>query len=420
MHTLWHDCLDTYQDPTKFSTYLNACIQAARNVTFALQKEKRSVPGFEDWYGPWQEAMRRSPIMKWSVVARNTVVKEGDLATESITRATLNTDYLSLAELVGKDLGREYGDGTFNLEPPATATLPELLEKATRIGLPKSIWEDAVLYVERRWVDSRVPSWELLDALAYVHSFLTALVHDLHATALNAHGMDSVSPASLTDTNAVEVFRPACMVTTLKQRSIAIRVLDGGFVSKSVQHPMLHRVLTDPSTEDWNLPRVVLDREPENALDFVEGYLEIGREILKRHPDHGWFITYFRGATRVDVDFLAAQNVQHKWALAQGIAAKAIRLGADSVIETGEAWYAPISTNEDGTLVPARDHVAKKEVLMIHAETADGRVKGLLLPFARTFYGSLSIEEEPIESSTPSNFLAPLRAAWRQTRTRRQ
>ena len=57
-HILWHDTAKHYCDPHTFRTYLNATIQVLRNVTFALQSEKRNVPNFDAWYETWQQRLR--------------------------------------------------------------------------------------------------------------------------------------------------------------------------------------------------------------------------------------------------------------------------------------------------------------------------------------------------------------------------
>jgi hypothetical protein len=51
-HDLWHETAAAYPDADEFVTKLNACVQAARSVTFVLQKELRHREWFEDWYGP--------------------------------------------------------------------------------------------------------------------------------------------------------------------------------------------------------------------------------------------------------------------------------------------------------------------------------------------------------------------------------
>lgn len=110
-HVFWHRCLDNYQEPEAFRVDLNAGIQALRNVTFALQKEMRHLDGFEEWYSPWQHAMRSSPVLRWIVKARNAIVKEGDLVAESTTRAWLVFDYFDVAALTLKHIQDVETDG---------------------------------------------------------------------------------------------------------------------------------------------------------------------------------------------------------------------------------------------------------------------------------------------------------------------
>jgi hypothetical protein len=52
-HDLWHEMQVAYPDAQDFVTKLNACVQAARSVTFVMQKELSSQPWFGDWYAPW-------------------------------------------------------------------------------------------------------------------------------------------------------------------------------------------------------------------------------------------------------------------------------------------------------------------------------------------------------------------------------
>ncbi len=63
-HRLWHQTLDNYFDPEAFRVYLNATIQALRNLTFALQNEKSEITGFDEWYTKWQDKMKKDSVMK--------------------------------------------------------------------------------------------------------------------------------------------------------------------------------------------------------------------------------------------------------------------------------------------------------------------------------------------------------------------
>ena len=90
-HRHWHEACSNYWDPQAFRVGLNAAIQALRNVTWILQSELKHSPGFDEWYGSWQEKMKKDDRMRWLVDARNKVVKQGDLKTFSVARAMLMT-----------------------------------------------------------------------------------------------------------------------------------------------------------------------------------------------------------------------------------------------------------------------------------------------------------------------------------------
>ena len=64
----------------EFAYELNAFLSAARSVTFLLQKEMRSVPGFDHWYGDRTLEMRNDPAMKFFKEARNFSQKEGPVS----------------------------------------------------------------------------------------------------------------------------------------------------------------------------------------------------------------------------------------------------------------------------------------------------------------------------------------------------
>src|SRR4051794_6960968 len=99
-HDHWHAALDDYMEPDGFRLALNALVQALRNVTWLLQKQKADLPNFDEWYSAWQEAVKSDPVMRWVVKARNRLVKEADLELLSTARLTVTFDWLSGEEKV--------------------------------------------------------------------------------------------------------------------------------------------------------------------------------------------------------------------------------------------------------------------------------------------------------------------------------
>ena len=90
---LLNACESTCHDPAQFVVNLNGFVQAARNVTFRLQAYKGDVPKFDEWYEPWQSAMRANPIMVWLKDARNKVVKQRGLKSLSTAPVTSISSY---------------------------------------------------------------------------------------------------------------------------------------------------------------------------------------------------------------------------------------------------------------------------------------------------------------------------------------
>ncbi len=74
-HHWWHEMAAFYHEPRPFRYAFGAWIQAARSVTFLLQKEKKAFPGF-DWYEEWVERAKESPTLNWLKNNRNTIVHE--------------------------------------------------------------------------------------------------------------------------------------------------------------------------------------------------------------------------------------------------------------------------------------------------------------------------------------------------------
>jgi hypothetical protein len=165
-HQLWHQAAATYSDPDAFRANLNATIQALRNVTFAVQSEKHVFGAFDDWYAPWQVRLGANSALKWIKDARNQVVKQGDLETESTATVRLLT-------------WRDYPIATV---PVAPSTSSEILLN----NLP-------ILEIGRRWSLSDFENREVLDVLDAAYGTLSDLVKDAH---IQVGQVDCISQSS--------------------------------------------------------------------------------------------------------------------------------------------------------------------------------------------------------------------------------
>ena len=168
---LWHQALESYQEPERFRANLNATIEALRNVTFVLQKEKAAFTDFDGWYGLWQKRLRNDNVAKWLHDARVTVVDQGDLDSYSYAEVRL-VDYrdevLSSAQVpIAAPL-------ELILQNPA---LLPLGNPARALPLP----ENTCLAIERRWSTKDLEGKEILSALAHVYGLVAHIVLDAHA-----------------------------------------------------------------------------------------------------------------------------------------------------------------------------------------------------------------------------------------------
>jgi hypothetical protein len=81
-HHWWHEIARNYHEPDPFRYALGAFIQAARNVTFMLQKEKTEFQDF-GWYTDWSEHAKTDPVLRWLGKARTGVVHQHALEPHS-------------------------------------------------------------------------------------------------------------------------------------------------------------------------------------------------------------------------------------------------------------------------------------------------------------------------------------------------
>ncbi len=154
------NCNSNYFDPDLFRLNTNQFLQTSRTVTFIIQKNKAAVPKFEQWYkanvlNRWED----DEVMLWAKNSRNIIEKEGDLELYSSINATLIFSYLKEEDVViecGK--AELLGFGV------------KKLARFARKHLPTGISDAAVIKIERKWITSSLPEWELLHALSCVYS----------------------------------------------------------------------------------------------------------------------------------------------------------------------------------------------------------------------------------------------------------
>lgn len=406
-HHHWHQALDAYQDPELFRISLNATIQALRNVTFPLQKAAAHEEAFQAWYPSQQEFMKSDAVMRWIVDSRNRVVKEYDLMLHSTAAVSIHLNYRDAAQSLARSIGdsmrhSDTGEGRVmdnyeSVNPTAAApAIAQMLRD--RHSVPLSSLDRGVFTVERRWIDSGLPDWELLGALAHAYGVLRGVVSRAHprvgVSRFMGPTLDNLEDGSIDfwDGEAVvaavkgdsrytvvdgegEDHPPACMLLTSSAREMSFNLLSGEPLSSN----MFHKV--DPAREEemyrqairrYGLPAPVKGLATQPVRDHAEGFTELARRILDSGDDHGNILILYRDGYLVDQRQVEIETPSHKLQVARELVELVLRSGATRLAFVGEFWVAPSSTTIDGTFLPPAYHSSRSESLTVVVADADG------------------------------------------------
>jgi hypothetical protein len=422
VHRFWHECAEGYQDPEEFRSKLNACVQAARNLTFALQKEGNLIPGFKDWYSTWQERMKTDPIMKWLHDARTQIVHKGDLATESHAIVRLQIDYADAGREVTEGLPESPKPSPTSEQPEIEAdplsSLDEILAHIAEIPLPARIRGESTITIERRWVDSNLPDRELLDVLAQAYGFLSQIIGDAHDRVGLNHGIAADIGDAVILVPELETVggRLPCMVTSRARRTISLHLVEGtpatGGKMWSVEpdEAMEQRAAKKYRVESPS----GLEVAPGSVIDMMPMYIKHAIAIVLSGEEHGWFVFFFRGLQPVGSKILMARDAADKRDLVQNIAEIVAVNHIDGIIEVGEVWQSPFALDPEGAFVRPAAHPQRTEAIAIWIETATGQKASAHIPITRRRFRRPSVGPvvQASEEAVQNNFLDPVRRVW--------
>jgi hypothetical protein len=411
-HRSWHQALSEYQDPEGFRHNLNNCIQALRNVTFHLQSEKGSIPGFDSWYKEWQDRMKNDPALKWLNEARITVVHQGDLTANSEAVVRLVSTYFDAADELTRGLPQPR-EAAIELKLEPADSLSDALDLLTSHDIPERLLRDSYFALERRWVAADLPDRELLEALAHCHGFLLSIVADAHKLVNQSHKV-TIQHGDENQVIDLPFGRLPCMISSRDERTVRFAVQDGrmdlGGRSWSINPDP---ALAERAFRKYKSQPMRFQKYPMTPVDWLPQFAAHAISILKSGEEHGWFIFFFRGRRMVHPRALAARDAMDKRILAQEIAQFAIQNGFDGIIEVGEVWVSKLSHDADNVPIPAGENPNKTEALLLYALDIHGNEKGLQIPFERRRFRRRPVIHEMTEVvKSDYYFFLPLRQAW--------
>lgn len=439
-HRYWHDALNAYQDPEDFRISINSMIQELRNATFALQSQKSAINGLAEWYAGVREDLKSDPVMKWAVEARNKVVKQSDLETYSISKATLTTGYDDDLDSITAELSSWQAVSSGLLEPskdtvfsaPAQIPTAEILRRVRKLPMPLVVRHDSSLTVERRWVVHEYPEHEVLGLLSYVYARLRRVVVAAHEQVLGlALARFPISTAGDVDWNQPETMdslphsgRMPCMIYTRDRRASTYRIEDGSEVTEFVnvaprgipeatrsELEERYGPMPSPSGEKFG----TLQRHNE-VRTFLSTMAKVGKQILESGEYHEWTTYFYREGHPVAARVHMAQDRQSKQAVTRHIMAVALESESDAVLQVSEAWHSPTTRTPDGGAIPPAQHPERTELLGYHFLAKSGTAASWAVHF-ETIEGEPPhrkvVAQDPVEQpGSEYNLFLPLEKAW--------
>jgi len=395
---LWLETKDNYFEPEHFRLSLNNCIQTMRNVTFVLQKTKSEFNNFKNWYGGWQEKLRKDNIMRWLISARNHVVKKGDLSTSSKLR-------ISVVE-------------TWFAPPYIEIDAPPFIEtedfiKALAQSMPRNAeLKVGLLRAERRWIDEQLNKYELLEALSHVYLMLYELLLDAHESLY--YGDDLLKCPWYTHHDPSGGQYPEWMKGQEWDRIIWLD-LNTGQILRPVYFPV--EILDEEEVKRHyadSQQRNGKREKPKNLKEEADMLFEGAKNILVIDGYHLPIV--FLGYPNGHRDIVGLQMLDRteKHFAIRSLAADIERTGATSVIFISEVW---VSSTENYRLTPVGvESPGLGEALQLIAANAEGEAYIKRILFTRDKDGKIDMGEELTLSDNVYNILAPIKEVWSKRR----
>jgi hypothetical protein len=392
-HVLWHHLESSYHDPDGFRLNLNSLIQNLRNVTWLLQKAKKGLPNFDQWYGEWQVKATSDVVAAWTVAARNRIVKEADLEVHSYARVTVRWDWL--------------GRASASFVTPPRMTMRHIINRVMRDAppIPKG-----VITVERRWVDVALPKYELLDATARQYGLLVDVLRSAH----NAAGGDCTllprTPPCVTN----ELVRPSCMSRMAPERRTHVYLPERTLAIEG-------HVSTDLSPEAKEESYRIYGKPPTflvgDIMEFARSLFEHAKGVLQAGGFHISLAYLMKDGIPVRLTTPHIEGQRDKFLMMERIAYDVARLDADGLVTVNESWFAELPEGEEIGIdtVPARYREDRSEALTVMAVTKEGKFAHYLALFHRDADGNVVFDRDmlpPENEGTVVNIIEPIARVW--------
>lgn len=304
-----------YYDPELFRLNANQFLTTSRTVSFLFQKDKENIAEFASWHAQNIAPWGNDKIMKWSIVSRNTIEKEGDLDLLSNAKVTLIVGYLEECD-IPVQLDRRICLGV---------NIKKLIRLA-RAKLPSAVTDSSVIKLERIWIANTLPDLELLQAFRYIY----ARMYEACAS-LAKHLDTELEPSIPHPTSFDEASSGSRGVHYIKTNSSTI-------FSVATQRRTFDKNFVAP---DWLIEIRERQREsaPKNLESLVRAVADIAEPIFLKDGHHVPMLWLFNEKFE-SIDFIstAPSDQSDKYIFWRSIPERIHYLKARYLVWVAEAW----------------------------------------------------------------------------------
>ena len=397
VHRHWHEAERCYFDPEGFRVAIQTAIQTLRTVTFIVQSNKRLFSKFDPWYESWQDKLRADPLMRWMVDARNKIEKQGDLETYSYVRAEIVASYYE--EGPRMDVRAEL------FQSPA-----ELINNIPAEALRNLVFKNGILRIQRRWVESSLPDYELLDAVGVAYGKVAELVADAHYELGLEPPSTMVCNVNHTQGKESRGGRLPCMIGHGDVRSHNVWLATGQTMEIEQKTVEFNREQAELAIGKYELdPKDAFPSTVASPEAMLNGLFVTARKMFIVDGHHDTIAFLLKGTRPLRMIQLAVQEHGEKYLVMRMLANEVIKCGADGVIVISEVWSA--SYDPSNPYRRAVDAPEKEELLTATLVTKTGDPVQLHALITRTgdvvSLGGTNTLRDQAQIS-----FAPIYAAW--------
>ncbi len=395
VHRAWHSAFDGYHQIEDFRAGINTAIQALRNLTLTLQKQKENLPDFDSWYTEWQIKMKNNPILKEFHEARNIIVHQEDLILNSIatarTKGWLDFEKISFSFDPTND-SYSIAKGFYD-------------NYAKHLPVQKETKKRLVFEFERKWVYDKLPEYELLEAITQAYNFFQDMLKDANEKFLIPE-KEKIDGLSFCSNEFNDDNRLKCMIITSQERCLSFNFEDGkilgGIQTQRIDRDEnLIKKVKERYGDEWKssdtlslLEDLFTDEYPFNQMKLFT-QVAIGNLKKDKHLVPMSAIFTKKENPPVITSFVFA-NQEQKILAIDNIANAVIKNNAKHILLLIEAWV--YKRDKENVAVPSYyDTKNAKDVFQIYClSTKD--IKIITIPLVKNILGGITFSAPQIQN----------------------